>query len=195
MRSSKERFHNAVEIDILGIFWRVFVVTNNVMYILTANVANSKNYKFIFMYYSLCFLPTLFTVLTLNSTKRWLYMTNSIHFFYISREIRMSLICFSLMAFYLIWVGFSLKIIILIGEHCYADFFVKNKHLIWNNLHVLVNRLGGKAFISDHRDSHIFAASLLIRFKLIIRNKFGKQNCNLMTALLVLTRNCLIIDG
>ena len=102
---------------------------NNVMHILTANVANSKNYKFIFMYYSLCFLPTLFTVLTLNSTKRWLYMTNSIHFFYISREIRMSLICFSLMAFYLIWVGFSLKIIILIGEHCYADFCVKNKIL------------------------------------------------------------------
>ena len=129
MRSSKERFRNAVEIDILGIFWRVFVVTNNVMYILTANVANSKNYKFIFMYYSLCFLPTLFTVLTLNSTKRWLYMKNSIHFFYSSREIRMSLICFNLMAFYLIWVGFSLKIIILIGEHCYADFFVKNKIL------------------------------------------------------------------
>ena len=102
---------------------------NNVMHILTANVANSKNYKFIFMYYLLCFLPTLFTVLALNSTKRWLYMTNSIHFFYISREIWMPLICYNLMAFYLIWVGFSLKIIILIGEHCYADFCVKNKIL------------------------------------------------------------------
>ena len=99
------------------------------MHILTANVANSKNYKFIFMYYLLCFLPTLFTVLALNSTKRWLYMTNSIHFFYISREIWMPLICYNLMAFYLIWVGFSLKIIILIGEHCYADFCVKNKIL------------------------------------------------------------------
>ena len=31
------------------------------------------------------------------------------------------------MAFYLIWVAFSLEIIILIGEHCYTDFKVKNK--------------------------------------------------------------------
>ena len=31
----------------------------------------------------------------------------------------MSLISYNLMAFYAIWVGFSLKIIILIGEHCY----------------------------------------------------------------------------
>ena len=33
------------------------------------------------------------------------------------------------MTFYPIWVGFSLKIIILIGEHCYTDFNVKNKIL------------------------------------------------------------------
>ena len=32
------------------------------MHILTANVANSKYYKFIFMYYLLCFFPTSFTV-------------------------------------------------------------------------------------------------------------------------------------
>ena len=76
------------------------------------------------------------------------------------------------MAFYPIWVGFSLKTLILIGEHCYTDFNAKNKilnfgakfkrclwrhtvshkrRLIWNNLHVSVNRVGGKAPISDHR--------------------------------------------
>ena len=31
------------------------------------------------------------------------------------------------MAFYPIWMGFSLKVIVLIGEHCYTDFNVKNK--------------------------------------------------------------------
>ena len=40
-------------------------------------------------------------------------------------EILMSLN--NLIVFYPIWVGFSLKIIILIGEHCYKDFNVKNK--------------------------------------------------------------------
>ena len=42
----------------------------------------------------------------------------------------MSLISHNLMAFYSIWVGFSLNIIILIGEHSYTDFNVKNKFLI-----------------------------------------------------------------
>ena len=41
----------------------------------------------------------------------------------------MSLTSHNLMTFYPIWVGFSLKIIILIGEHCYTDFNVKNKIL------------------------------------------------------------------
>ena len=41
----------------------------------------------------------------------------------------MSLISHNLKAFYAIWVGFSLKIIILIGEHCYRNFNVKNKIL------------------------------------------------------------------
>ena len=39
----------------------------------------------------------------------------------------MSLISHKLMAFYPIWVGFSLKIIILMGKHSYTDFNVKNK--------------------------------------------------------------------
>ena len=39
----------------------------------------------------------------------------------------MSLISYNLKAFYPIWVGVSLKIIILIGEHSYTDFNVKNK--------------------------------------------------------------------
>ena len=34
------------------------------------------------------------------------------------------------MAFYPIWVGFSLKTIILIGEHRYTDFDVKTKFKI-----------------------------------------------------------------
>ena len=53
------------------------------------------------------------------------------------------------MAFYLIWVAFSLEIIILIGEHCYTDFKVKNKisnfgakfkHCLWQKLFLFGHR-------------------------------------------------------
>ena len=39
----------------------------------------------------------------------------------------MSLLSHNLVVFYPIWVGFLLKIIVLIGEHCYTDFNVENK--------------------------------------------------------------------
>ena len=42
----------------------------------------------------------------------------------------MSLLSHNLVVFYPIWVGFLLKIIVLIGEHCYTDFNVKTKFLI-----------------------------------------------------------------
>ena len=64
--------------------------------------------------------------LSLSTPKLWLYMANSIQFFYIwPREIWMSLIRHDLIAFYKICVGFSLKIITLIGEHCCTDYNAK----------------------------------------------------------------------
>ena len=51
-------------------------------------------------------------------------MANSVHFLHFGVTIS-----HNLMAFHPIWVGFSLKIIILIGEHCYTDFNVKNQNL------------------------------------------------------------------
>ena len=50
-------------------------------------------------------------------------MANSVHFLHFGVTIS-----HNLMAFFPIWVGFSLKII-LIGEHCYTDFNVKNQNL------------------------------------------------------------------
>ena len=55
----------------------------------------------------------------------------------------MSLISHNLMAFYPIWVGFSLKIIIVIGKHGYTDFNVKYK--IFN--------IGTKLFVTSHCQS------------------------------------------
>ena len=143
-------------------------------------------------------------------------------FLYIWRGIWMSLISPNLMAFYPIIADFLLKIIVLIGEHYYTDFNVKNKILnfgakstrcLWRHTAYPkrvnttikcvisqkifpVNRLGEKTPISDHHDSHLFCCFFLPYIKEQLSSwSYKKQKCDLMTAFLVLTRNCLIVVG
>ena len=81
-----------------------------------------KNYKFIFIYYSLCFRPTSFIVFEFKYPWSFTIYREFHTFFYIWREDWMCLMSDNFMPFYWIRVGFSLKIIVLIGDHCYTNF-------------------------------------------------------------------------